>query len=83
MRVGNEEADCPNYPFNIPDDESLTTDTHIYISERRILNTNRWTTGIAISKLNYRFKTHVAPIVLEVHHMPKEKNSLIAMTPIV
>lgn len=65
IRTNTEEAFCPPYPFKLPDEESFTTDTHVYISERKPIRAGLWDIEIATSKINYKFKTHMLPVVLE------------------
>lgn len=65
IKTNTWEADCPTHPFKLPDEESFTTETHIYISERKMIVTGKWDAEIAASKINYKLKTHTVPIIIE------------------
>lgn len=81
IRTNNEEVECPTFPFKIPEEESFTTGTHVYISERKTLTTSRWEAEIAASKINYKLGSHVVPIILETKPTPSFADGLSSIKP--
>lgn len=72
IRIENDEAECPPFPFKIPEEQSFTTGGHVYIAERRVIKGDL-NIEIAKSKINFMLNILDRPLVF--HELTALKNS--------